>query len=105
MNNVSNHTPATCREQPGYDLAKPIGIGHHPPGPAELNRTEREHHQGEVVDHGVRLPALMHPQSIVYVERLLSLLDQGELLGNVVAERIPGQNYNKDKNQEAQLLS
>ena len=84
---------------------KAIGIGHHPPGSAELNSAKCENHHGHVVQHGVGLATLVHPQSVVDVERLLSLLDQRKLLGNVVAKWIPGQYYNKDKNQaQAQLV-
>ena len=77
---------------------KAIGIGHHPPGSAELNSAKRENHHGHVVQHGVGLATLVHPQSIVDVERLLSLLDQRKLLGNVVAKWIPSKNYTQDKN-------
>merc|ERR1719348_874945 len=69
-------------------LAKAIGIGHHPPGPAELDSAQHDHDEGDVVQNCVRLAALVHPQSVVDVERLLFLLYQGKLLGDVVAKWI-----------------
>ena len=43
--------------------------------------------------HGVRLASLVHPQPVVNAERLLTLLDQGELLGNVAPKWVPRYNY------------
>ena len=80
------------REQLGHVLAKAIGIGTDPPDPAELNSAKRNHHQGQVVHHGVGLAALVHPQPVVHAEGLLSLFDQGKLFWNVVSKWIPGQN-------------
>ena len=73
-------------------LDKAIGISTLPPDPAELNGTEGNDHQSEVVHHGVRLASLVHPQPVVNAERLLTLLDQGELLWDVAPKRIPGYN-------------
>ena len=83
---------------------KAIGIGHRPPGSTELNSAKCENHHGHVVQHGVGLATLVHPQSIVDVERLLSLLDQRKLLGNVVAKWIPGHYYNQSKIQAQAYL-
>ena len=66
-------------------------MGALPPDPAELHSAEGEHDQGDVVHHGVGLPALVHSQAVVDAERLLPLLDQGKLLWDVASKRIPEQ--------------
>ena len=68
---------------------EPIRIGALPPDPAELHSAEGERDQGDVVHHGVGLPALVHSQAVVDAERLLSLLDQGKLLWDVASKWIP----------------
>merc|ERR1719209_45584 len=77
------------RKWPGCVLDEAIGISTLPPDPAELNGTEGDDHQSEVVHHGVRLASLVHPQPVVNAERLLTLLDQGEFLWDVAPKRIP----------------
>ena len=70
-------------------LENSIWISHLQEDPAPLNSSQSKHSHGEVVHNGVSLAAFVNPQTIVQVESLLLLLEQGILLRDVVAKRIP----------------
>jgi len=70
------------------NLHEPIGIGHLKDDPAPLDATNGEDEEGEVVEEGVRLSTLVHPQSIIHVKSPLLLLDQLVLGRNVLTERV-----------------
>ena len=72
-------------------LENSIWISHLQEDPAPLNSSQNKHSHGEVVYNCVSLAAFVNPQTIVQVESLLLLLEQGILLRDVVAKRIPEQ--------------
>jgi len=70
------------------NLHEAIGISHLKDDPAPLNATNGEDEKSEVVEEGVRLSTLVHPQSVIHVKSPLLLLDQLVFGRNVLPERV-----------------